>query len=125
MGTSKRVFIYYVLMETIWYTQFTDVKLCVWTITQAEVFPEARNPAYKLWIDFGDEIGKKKSSAQITKHYVPQELIWKQVIAVVNFEPKQIWPFMSECLVTWFSDENGDIVLVSPDTKVPNWSVLH
>lgn len=125
MGTSKRVFMCYVLMETTWYTQFTDVKLCVGTILQAEVFPEAKNPAYKLWIDFGSEIGTKKSSAQITVHYTPQELVWKQVVAVINFESKQIWPFMSECLVTGFSDENNDIVLISPDTKVPNWSLLH
>lgn len=87
---------------------------------RAEPFPEARRPALKLWIDFGAEIGTKKSSAQITKHYSPESLLGTQVMAVVNFPSKQIGPFMSECLVLGYEDENGDIVLAGPKTPVPN-----
>lgn len=112
-------------MDTIQYTDFEKVELRVGTIIDAQIFPEARKPAYKLTIDFGNEIGIKKSSAQITVHYTPAQLIWKQIIAVVNFEPKQVGPFISECLVTWFSDSQWDIVLISPDNKVPNWAKLH
>jgi len=112
-------------METITYEEFKKVDLRVWTITRAKVFEEARYPAYKLWIDFGDEIWIKKSSAQITVHYTVEELIWTQVLAVVNFAPKQIWPFMSECLVTWFSDQQWHIVLARSEKNIPNWSYLH
>ncbi len=112
-------------MDTIQYTDFEKVELRVGTIIEAQVFPEARKPAYKLTIDFGREIGIKKSSAQITVHYTPEQLIWKQIIAVINFLPKQVGPFISECLVTWFSDSQWDIVLISPDNKVLNWAKLH
>ncbi|MEM7634740.1 MAG: tRNA-binding protein, partial [Pseudomonadota bacterium] len=88
-------------------------------------FPEARKPAYKLKIDFGDEIGVKKSSAQITVHYSLQDLAGRKVAAVVNFPPRQIGPFMSEVLTLGFSDDNGDVVLVSVDRDTPNGSRLH
>lgn len=107
-------------METITRADFEKVQLAVGTITHAEVFPEAKKPAYKLTIDFGDTIGIKKSSAQITVHYTPEELIGKQILAVVNFPPKQIGPFWSECLVTGFHDANGDIVLAGLDISVAN-----
>lgn len=94
------------------------------TITRAEVFAEARKPAYKLWIDFGDEIGIKKSSAQITVHYKPEDLVGKQVLCVTSFPPKQVGPFMSEVLTTGAADGSGDIVLVSPDFPVPNGARL-
>lgn len=112
-------------MDTIQYTDFEKVELRVGTIIDAQVFPEARKPAYKLTIDFGSDIGIKKSSAQITARYTPAQLIWKQIIAVINFLPKQVGPFISECLVTWFSDSQWDIVLISPDNLVPNWAQLH
>lgn len=108
------------LMEQISYTDFEKVELRVWTILEAHEFPEARKPAYKLIVDFGPEIGIKKSSAQITTHYKADELIGKQIVGVVNFPPKQIWPWVSECLVTWFADGNSDVVLVSPDMKIEN-----
>lgn len=111
-------------MEVIQYNDFEKVELRVWTIIDAQHFPEARKPAYKLTIDFGSEIGIKKSSAQITIHYTPEKLIGKQVIAVVNFPTKQIWPFISECLTTWLPDQQWDIVLISPDHPVPNWVKL-
>lgn len=112
-------------MNTITYDDFLKVDFRVGTVLTADVFPEARKPAYKLTIDFGEDIWIKKTSAQITALYTPEQLVWKQVVAVVNFPPKQIWPFMSECLVTWFSDKNGDIVLISPEMWVENWERLH
>lgn len=112
------------MMDTITWQDFENVKLCTGTIIEAEDFPEARKPAYKLKIDFGAEIGIKKSSAQITDLYSKEELIGKQIIAVVNFPPKQIGPFMSECLVTGFSDSEGRIVLAVPETPVANGQKL-
>ncbi|MCL4132726.1 UNVERIFIED_CONTAM: hypothetical protein GTU68_038098 [Idotea baltica] len=95
------------------------------TIVEAVPFPEARKPAYKLKIDFGDEIGVKKSSAQITVHYEAEALVGRQVMAVVNFPPRQIGPFMSEVLTLGASDDNGDIVLLNPERTVPNGSRMH
>ncbi len=106
--------------KTISYNEFLTVDVRVGTIIKAESFPEARRPAYKLWVDFGDDVGVKKSSAQITKVYQVENLPGQQVMGVVNFPAKQIGPFMSECLILGFADENGDIVLAGPKDKVPN-----
>ena len=103
---------------------FMRVDIRTGTIVSAEVFEQARKPAYKMMIDFGPEIGVKKSSAQITVHYTPQELVGKQVAAVVNFPPRQIGPLRSEVLTLGFPDENGAIVLFSPDSATPNGSRL-
>ncbi len=105
------------------WSDFERVSLRVGTIVDAKPFENARKPAYQIWADFG-EYGIKKSSAQITKHYTPETLIGKQIIGVINFQPKQIGQFMSEFLVTGFEDENGDIVLSEPHRKVPNGSKL-
>ncbi len=110
-------------MEISW-ADFVKVDLRVGTILDVRDFPEARKPAYQLHIDFGKEIGIRKSSAQITKHYAKEQLIGKQIVAVVNFPKKQIGKFMSECLVTGFADENGDIVLTSVERKLPNGAKL-
>lgn len=102
------------------YDDFTKVDIRVGTITTVEDFPEARKPAYKLTIDFGADIGTKRSSAQITTHYTRAELVGKQVVAVVNFPSKQIGPFISEVLTIGLPDANGNVVLLTPTTAVPN-----
>lgn len=102
-----------------------DVDIRIGTIIEAEVFKEARKPAYKLKIDFGEGVGVKKSSAQITVLYAPEDLIGKQVAAVVNFPPRQIGPLMSQVLTLGFSNAGGGITLFSPDTAVPNGARLH
>lgn len=104
---------------------FLKIDIRLGTIIEAEDFPEARKPAYKLKIDFGENIGIKKTSAQITDNYELKDLIGKQVCAVVNFPPKQIGPFMSEVLTLGFEDENGHISLIQPDKSVPNGKHLH
>ena len=98
---------------------FAAVDIRVGRIIRAEPFPQARRPAIKLWLDFGPEIGERKSSAQITRHYQPGELIGKQVLAVMNFPPRQIGPFMSEVLVLGLPDEDDQVVLIGPDKPVP------
>lgn len=107
------------------YEDFTNVDIRVGTIVKAEAFPEARKPALKLYIDFGLDIGMKKTSAQITHLYQKENLIGRQVLAVVNFPPKQVGSFMSEVLVLGLSNENNEIVLVGPEMIVPNGQKLH
>lgn len=102
------------------YDDFLAVDMRVGTVLRAEPFPEAHTPAIKLWIDFGPDVGEKKTSAQITAHYTPEAMLGKQVVAVVNFPPRQIGPFMSEVLVLGVSDAQGGIVLLSAEQTVPN-----
>jgi len=111
-------------MEAITWNDFECVELRAGTVVDAQEFPEARRPAYKLFIDFGSELGVKKSSAQITNLYTREELIGRQVIAVLNFPPKQIGPIMSECLVTGFYDDDGAVILAVPERPVKNGSKL-
>ena len=107
------------------FDDFLKVDIRVGTIIDAQPYPEARRPAIKVWVDFGGDLGVKKSSAQITDHYDPVELINRQVMAVINFPPRQIGKFMSEILVLGASDEEGGIVLLAPDKRVPNGSRMH
>ena len=111
-------------METMSWADFEKVERRIGTIIEVEDFPEARVPAFKLKVDFGDEIGLRKSSAQITDIYSKQDLVGRQVVAVVNFPPKQIGPMRSECLVTGFHREDGAVVLARPDSEVPNGAKL-
>jgi len=110
------------MAEKIQFDDFLKVDIRAGTVVQATEFPEARKPAYKLTIDFGDEIGIRRSSVQITVHYQVEELVGRQVIGVVNFPPRQIGPFMSEVLTLGLADANGDIVLLHPERQVPNGS---
>ncbi len=107
-------------MSEISWDDFQKVELRVGTIKAVDAFPEARKPAWKLTVDFGNEVGIRRSSAQVTDRYSAQELLGKQVLAVVNFPPKQIGPFMSECLVTGFVTDDGSVVLAVPDQPVAN-----
>lgn len=112
------------MSQTISWDDFEKVDIRLGTVVAAEPFPEARKPAFKLRIDFGPEIGEKKSSAQITAHYTPGDLVGRQVLAVVNFPPRQIGPFMSEVLTLGFADDKGDIVLSAVDKPAPNGARL-
>ena len=107
------------------FDDFLKVDIRVGTVVRAEDYPEARVPAIKLWIDFGPDIGEKKTSAQITAHYTADSIVGRQVAAVVNFPPRQIGPFMSEVLVLGLPDENGEIVLIEPSINVPVGGRMH
>ncbi|QDV24730.1 tRNA-binding protein [Aureliella helgolandensis] len=111
-------------MEEILWSDFAKVELRVGTVIDAREFPEAHKPAYKITIDFGANLGVKKTSSQVTTLYTPTELIGRQVLAVINFPPKQIGPFMSECLLVGLHRDNGDVVLAIPDQPVPNGTKL-
>jgi len=113
-------------MSDLSFDDFLKTDIRVGTVTRAEPFPEARKPAIKLWVDFGPEIGERKSSAQITAHYTPDTLVGKQVLGVVNFPPRQIGKFMSEVLILGLPDQNQEIVLLAPDGQnVPNGGRMH
>ena len=112
-------------MDNISFDEFLKVDIRVGRITRAEPYPEAKKPAIKLWIDFGPELGERKSSAQIAALYAPETLIGKQVMAVVNFPPRQIGKFVSEVLVLGLPDTDGQIVLIAPDQTVPQGGRMH
>jgi tRNA-binding protein len=112
-------------MQTIDPEDFARIDLRIGTIIQVEVFDKARKPAYKIWVDLGGDLGVKKSSAQVTDFYRPEDLLGRQILCVCNFKPKQIADFMSEVLVTGFSSEAGGIVLASAERIVPNGAKLH
>jgi len=112
------------MSETISWDDFQKVEIKIGTVVRAEEFPEARKPAYKVWVDFGGDLGVKKSSAQITVHYKPEDLIGRQIVAVVNFPPMQIGPIKSEFLLTGFYDEDGAVVIAQPERLVPNGARL-
>ncbi len=107
------------MSETITYDDFAKVDIRVGRVIDVQPFPQARKPAYKLWVDYGPEVGVKKSSVQITVHYRPEDLLGRQVLGVVNFPPRQIGPFLSEALVLGLPDENGAVVLIGPGQEVP------
>ncbi|WP_031480218.1 tRNA-binding protein [Maridesulfovibrio frigidus] len=111
-------------MKEITWNEFEQVELRVGTVVKVEEFPEARNPAYKVWVDFGDDIGVRKSSAQVTKLYSPEELKGRQIVGVVNFPVKQIGPMRSEFLLTGFVGEDGEVVLAVPERNVKNGAKL-
>ncbi|MBD3265835.1 tRNA-binding protein [bacterium] len=111
-------------MKEITWDDFEQVELRVGTITHVEDFPEARNPAYKIWVDLGAELGTQKSSAQVTKLYTKEELVGKQVICVCNFPPKQVGPFVSEILITGFVADQGEVVLAVPEREIKNGTKL-
>ena len=111
--------------EPIEFGDFAKIDIRVGTIVRAEPYPEARKPAIKVWVDFGPEIGERKTSAQLTRHYTPESLPGRQVAAVINFPPKQIGKFMSEILVLGFPDAEGEVVLVAPDQSIPNGGRLY
>lgn len=113
------------MADEITFNDFLKVDIRAGTVIRAEDYPEARNPALKLWIDFGPEIGEKKTSAQITAHYTAESIVGKQVMAVVNFPPRQIGRFMSEVLILGVSDDAGGVVLLSPDQPVTNGERMH
>ena len=112
-------------MADISFDDFLKVDIRVGQVLRAEPYPEARKPAIKMWIDFGPEIGEKRTSAQVTAHYTPESLVGRQVMAVVNFPPRQIGKFMSEVLVLGVSDAQGGIVLLAPDQPVPIGVRMH
>lgn len=112
-------------MAEITFDDFMAVDIRVGRVIRAEPFPEARKPSIKMWIDFGDEIGERKTSAQITAHYTPETLTGRMVMGVVNFPPRQIGPFMSEVLVLGVADAEGEIVLMTPDQDVPVGGRMH
>jgi len=112
-------------MDEISFDDFLKVDIRVGRVTKAEPYPEARKPAIKMWIDFGGDIGEKKTSAQVTAHYTPESLVGRQVMAVVNFPPRQIGKFMSEVLVLGVPDADGEIALVGPELNVPLGGRMH
>ena len=107
------------MADEITFDDFMKVDIRVGRVLRAEPFPEARKPAIKVWVDFGPDIGERKSSAQITEHYEPEALVGRQVMGVVNFPPRQIGPFMSEVLILGAFDADGSVVLIAPDSEVP------
>jgi len=113
------------MADEIGFEDFLRVDIRVGRVIRAEPFPEARNPAIKMWIDFGPEIGERKTSAQLTAHYTPETLTGRQVMGVVNFPPRQIGPFMSEVLVLGVSDADGGVVLIAPDRDVAEGERMH